>query len=193
MDTRFAAYNAHHYNPKRYWDNDVHLRLLKSQPYQYEHPLINELPKNIPGIYTIGGGRQIGKTTLLKQWIASLITQGISPHSIFFFTGELIDDHHALVNLLQDLIDEKGKDERLYIIIDEVTYIKDWDKGIKFTADAGYLSNSIVILTGSDLSLMQAARMTFPGRRGKADEVDFHIYSLSFKAFLQLNKNLPPY
>ena len=38
---------------------------------------------------------------------------------------------------------------------------------------------------------MQQARMTFPGRRGKAEKVDYHVYSLSFKEFLQLKNSIP--
>ena len=186
MDDRFAAYNTHLYAPDRMWETDIHLRQLKSQPYLYEHPLMTELPRTIPGIYTIGGGRQTGKTTLLKQWVSALIETGVPAESIIFYTGELIDDHHTLVDLLHQFTSTQNPTKISYIIIDEITYVDNWDKGIKFAADAGYLHNSIVILTGSDLILIQSARMTFPGRRGKADKVDFHIYSLSFKDFLEL-------
>ena len=79
----------------------------------------------------------------------------------------------------------------LYIVIDEITYIKNWDKGIKFLTDAGYFHDCIIVLTGSDLALMQSARMTFLGRRGKAEKVDYHIHPLSFKEFLTLKKSVP--
>lgn len=188
MNEKFAPYNTHLYFPDNYWENDHHLRLLKEQPYIYENPIIAELPRETPGIYTLGGGRQIGKTTLLKQWITTLLAGGIEADSIHFYTGELIDDHHSLVSLLQTRADTAPEQKLNYTIIDEITYIKGWDKGIKFAADAGYFRNSIVILTGSDLTLMQAARMTFPGRRGKADKVDFHVYPLTFKEYLTLKK-----
>lgn len=191
MDNRFAAYNAHLYAKDRLWEVDPHLRSLNEQPYRYYNPIIAELPRNTPGIYTLGGGRQIGKTTLLKQWIALLITEYTPPPSIVFLSGELIDDHHALVNLLQDYIHENSSYPRLYIVIDEITYVKNWEQGIKFLADTGLFHNCIVILTGSDLTLMQAARMSFPGRRGKADKVDYHIYPLSFKEVLLLKNVIP--
>jgi len=44
------------------------------------------------------------------------------------------------------------------------------------------------MLTGSDLTMMQDARIRFPGRRGKASVVDFHIYPLSFREFIELKK-----
>ncbi|MDF3054399.1 MAG: putative ATPase [Gammaproteobacteria bacterium] len=191
MQDRFLLYNAHHYAPENYWDTDVHLKSLQSQVYLYNHPLIQTLPRKIPGIYTVEGGRQIGKTTLLKQWIALLLAEGVSPLSIVFFTGELIPDYISLIDLIQKFTSQRAPEDFSYIIIDEITYVAEWDRGIKFCADAGLLQNCIVVLTGSDLTLMQAAKMTFPGRRGKADKVDFHVYPLSFKAFLQLKKSIP--
>lgn len=191
MNDKFSAYNVHRYALKQLWQTDNHLRQLKMQPYLYVNPIIEELPRKIPGIYTLEGGRQIGKTTLLKQWIVSLIEEGVDPQSIMFFTGELIDDHHALVSLLQTFIENHATHDRLFIVVDEVTYIENWDKAIKFMADAGLFHRCIVILTGSDLTLMQIARMTFPGRRGNADRVDFHVHALSFKEVLMLKKSIP--
>ncbi len=191
MDIRFAAYNGHLRGLDDYCKFDHHLRALNEQPYTYHSPLIDELPRDIPGVYTIGGGRQIGKTTLLKQWILALMQSGVEPERIVFYTGELIDDHHALVDLLQNGAVEHVSSQLFYIIIDEVTYIKVWDKAIKFAVDSGLLHNCVVVLTGSDLNLMQSARMTFPGRRGRADKVDFHLHSLSFYEFLKLKNTIP--
>jgi predicted AAA+ superfamily ATPase len=191
MDTKFSAYNLHRIVPDQFSKLDSHLRLLNDQPFVYKSPLINCIPRSIPGIYTLGGGRQIGKSTLLKQWIAELLEEGVPPSSIMFYTGELIDNQHMLVELLQDYIAESAPNQLNYIIIDEITYIEKWDKGIKFLADAGIFRKCVVVLTGSDLTMMQAARMTFPGRRGKADQVDFHMYSLSFRETLQLKNTVP--
>ena len=73
-------------------------------------------------------------------------------------------------------------------LLDEVTYIRDWDKGIKFLADAGILENIILLLTGSDTVIIKEARMRFPGRRGPADKVDFLIHPLSFFEFIKLGR-----
>jgi hypothetical protein len=71
-------------------------------------------------------------------------------------------------------------------LIDEITYITQWDKTIKYLADAGLLENTVLMLTGSDLTLITEARMRFPGRRGTADICDFHYYPLSFKEYFCL-------
>lgn len=189
MDPRFLAHNTHLKNPATYWDTDPQLSYLKDQPYIFFSSLLNEFPADIPGVYTLGGGRQVGKTTLLKQWIAKLLVDGVMPQSIAFFSGELIDDFHILVRLLQNQLE--GKVGLQYIMIDEVTDITGWDKAIKYAADAGMLRSVIVMLTGSDLRFIQEARMRFPGRRGKATTTNFHLYPLSFAEWVELEQIVP--
>lgn len=186
MDTRFLPHNTHLENPKLFSELDPQLRLLNRQIYQYSSPLLYQLPYTVPGIYTLGGGRQIGKSTLLKQWMSLLLEKGVAPQAIAYFMGELIDDHHSLVRLMQQQLAEMPQKSMRYLIIDEVTYIKDWDKGVKYAADAGWLENVVLMITGSELVLIQEARMRFPGRRGKATQADFHMYPLSFREVVQL-------
>ncbi len=187
MDPFFSLNNAHLDNQTTYSEIDPHLRKLKNQPYVFHSPLLTRFPFQTPGVYTLGGGRQIGKTTFLKQWIDSLLQKGVPPASILFLTGELIDDHHRLLHIVGDALETQLPQDGLkYIIIDEVTYIKDWDKAIKFLADSGLFEQCIVVLTGSDLVLMNEARMRFPGRRGTHTQVDFHYAPLSFKEYVDL-------
>jgi predicted AAA+ superfamily ATPase len=187
MDILFSYNNTHLDNPNTFSDVDPHLRKLKTQPYVFESPLLQLFPFGIPGVYTLGGGRQIGKTTFLKQWIASLLQRGVPATSILFLTGELIYDHYSLLHIMREALEEMSpKDTLHYIIIDEVTYIREWDKAIKFLADSGLLEKCVVVLTGSDLVLMNEARMRFPGRRGRHHQVDFHYYPLSFREYVDL-------
>jgi predicted AAA+ superfamily ATPase len=110
------------------------------------------------------------------------------PNSIAYMTGELIDDHHSLVRLLTEIIQNMPDTNLRFILLDEVTYIRDWDKGVKFLADAGILENVVLLLTGSDLVIIQEARMRFPGRRGTAKTIDYHMYPLSFFQTIKLKK-----
>ena len=184
----FQIHNSH--LEGAFSDLDPHLRRLRDQPLIYRFPLLDRLPRDQPGIYTVGGGRQIGKTTLLKQWMADLLATGLDPARLRFFTGELIDDHHALVRLVSSLQREMPTEGRRYILLDEVTYIAGWDKGIKYLADAGLLEGVVLIATGSDMAVIQEARMRFPGRRGQAAVVDFHLHPLSFAAAVGLKRSL---
>lgn len=191
MDPRFFPHNSHREDSAGFARQDPQLRRLYRQPYQFRSEILEQLPVDTPGIFTLGGGRQIGKTTLLKQWMADLLARGIAPRTIAFFSGELIDNHHSLLSLIQDQLDSMPTMQLNYLIIDEVTYIDDWDKAVKYAADAGMLDQTVLVLTGSDLHFIQEARMRFPGRRGKADTADFHLYPLSFREFLSLKNNFP--
>ena len=188
MDIRFSPHNAHLEEPGSFEKRDPHLRQLQQQLLIHHSHLLNKLPCDQPGIYTIGGGRQIGKTTLTKQWMAELLQSGVAPERIAYLTGELIDDHHSLVRLITEMLNVMPVTDVCYLILDEVTYIRDWDKGIKYMADTGTLENIVLILTGSDLVIIKEARMRFPGRRGTAATVDFHLYPLSFLETVKLKK-----
>lgn len=189
MDPRFLPHNFHLVDPSQFENLDPHILRLKKQPYVFRSALLDQLPTKIPGIYLLSGGRQIGKTTLLKQWMLELLNQKVRPQSIVFFSGELIDDHHTLLHLLQQQVSEMKNEKMKYLILDEVSYIKDWDKGIKFAADSGLLEDTILIITGSDMIFIQEARCRFPGRRGKAAVQDFHLFPLSFREFVQLKRS----
>lgn len=186
MDPRFLAHNVHLTHPGKFEQLDPHLSYIKTLKYSYRWPMIDLLPTIEPGIYTLEGGRQIGKTTLIKQWMAKLLKEGINPLSIAFLSGELIEDFQSLLHLLRFQLESMPKNQIIYLIIDEVSYIRDWDKGIKFAADAGMLRNAVLILTGSDTTFIREARMRFPGRRGKADVTNFHLHPLSFREYITL-------
>lgn len=72
------------------------------------------------------------------------------------------------------------------ILLDEVNYIPDWDRAIKYLADSGFLAQTSLILSGSNSLIIQEAMKRFPGRRGKAAQINFHYYPLNFHEFVQL-------
>ena len=165
---------------------DPQLRELRRLPVPYRYPILAHLPVNEPGIYSVTGGRRIGKSTVLKQWMCDLLDQGVSPRRILYVTGELVDDHHALVALLTGAAPDRSPEQPAYLLIDEVTYIRGWDRGVKFLADAGLLEGVILVVTGSDSVVIREARTLLPGRRGRATRVDFHLYPLSFSEYLDV-------
>ncbi|MFH0726162.1 MAG: ATP-binding protein [Pseudomonadota bacterium] len=188
MDISFLPHNTHLENAGAFETLDPHLKRLNRQPLRYRSPLLRRLPDNQPGIFTLGGGRQVGKTTLVKQWMAELLQNGNTPENILYLTGELIDDQHSLVRLVMDALNEMSNPGFKYLVIDEVSYIREWDKGIKYLADAGMIEDTALLLTGSDLVIIKEARMRFPGRRGISDIVDFHLFPLSFAETVRLKK-----
>ena len=185
-DPRFAPHNLHLDDPEAFRTMDPQLRELRRVPIAYRYPILAHLPANQPGVYSITGGRRVGKSTVLKQWMADLLDAGVQPRRILYLSGELIDDHHALVSLLGRVAPDGSPARPAYLLVDEVTYIRDWDRGVKYLADAGLLDDVVLVLTGSDSIVIREARARLPGRRGRASRVDFHLYPLSFSEYLDL-------
>lgn len=180
-------HNLHLDDVENFYLQDPNLKKLNKCIFQFRSNLLDKMLQIKPGIFSLTGGRQIGKTTFLKQLMKELLKNGTNPQDIFFLTGEIISDYHTLISTINQIIEKmSSSNNNRYLIIDEVTYIKEWDKGIKFLADAGRLENIILIITGSDSILIQDARTRFPGRRGINEEVDFHYSPLSFKEVIDL-------
>ena len=192
MDIRFVSNNTRLLQGRgAFADTDPHLERLYQQTYVYRSSIIDEILREEPNIVILGNGRKIGKTTLLKQWMEYLLNTGVMPEAIYFFSDELMGDHHQLFTILQKQLSQMPRDCMTYLVIDEIIDIVNWDKTIKYLADIGAFSKTVVMLSGSDLVLMQDARKRSPGRRGKADKVDFHYYPLSFREYLTLSHQLP--
>jgi len=175
----FLIHNQFKESIARYKSFDPHLRKIKDLPFKYRSSLIDAPEFHIPGVYLITGGRQVGKTTFIKQFILKLLTKGkCKPENILFLTGELIDSHHILRRMIEKFYNQKAFQ---YLFVDEVSYILEWDKSIKYLADSGIFEHMSVILTGSDNQIIRTAMKRFAGRRGKADKVDFVFLPISFK------------
>ena len=130
---------------------DKHLLNLANSKIQWKPRIAHFFTWNQDAVYTLRGPRQIGKTTMLKGFVQELITSGTNPRLIFYHTCDLIDSPKELTRVLSSYIDAVRQDypDRLFILLDEVSSIRDWQKGIKHLVDIGKLGNCTVILTGS--------------------------------------------
>lgn len=136
-------------------EHDPKIRELSAHKFQWRPVVIDELELNQFAVYTLRGPRQVGKTTALKLLIRDLLKQeGIRKEQVMYFSCDNIDDRKELIELLKtylshiDKLDLRGK--RLYIFLDEITSVKDWQRGIKHLADLGKLANAGMVLTGSN-------------------------------------------
>ena len=128
---------------------DKHIVTFEKSTFKYyPEKLFKEILPERPGVYTIRGPRQIGKTTFLKFYIKGLIEKGVNPSNIFFFTCDGINDRFELIEALKIYfqIFKRNLDEIRYLFIDEVTTIEDWQKSIKYLVDIGLLDNCLIVL-----------------------------------------------
>jgi len=160
---------------------------LRESAFIFESRLLHEMPLAMPGIYTLVGGRQVGKSTLCKQWMARLLVEGVVPQRIGYVTCELFADAEELRRVLTDLLAAMGAgDAPTWLFVDEVTYVPNWDRVVKYLADAGSLERCFLLLTGSDHTVIQDSLKRLPGRRGRSAVTDFHLRPLSFLDYCRL-------
>lgn len=187
MLTAFIKHNQFHQSGLNdFQKSDPHLRALFELTYQHSPDWWKNLSLKTPGIYILTGGRQVGKSTSCKLLIAHCLKKKIfkSTHILYLPCDEIFDAKELSVILrffLQNI-----NEENFLLIIDEITFIKNWERVIKALADEGYFTHGLCLLTGSDTLILKEAAMCFPGRRGIADQVDFHIYPLTFHDYVDL-------
>jgi hypothetical protein len=76
--------------------------------------------------------------------------------------------------------------KRLHIFLDEISFVREWQRGIKALADEGKLKNVTLLMTGSNLLDIGKGAERMPGRRGKLSRVDFELLPMSFPEFIHL-------
>jgi len=172
----------------RYKKEDPQLSALAEIPLVYPLHGLEKIDWQSAGIYILTGGRQIGKSTSTKRLILeTLQSKKFLPSAIFYLPADQIIDHLHLTRVIRFFLESLPHDRSPFLLVlDEITFVKEWDRSIKALADEGWFRRGFCILTGSDSVILKEAAVRFPGRRGRADQVDFHICPLSFRQYVQL-------
>lgn len=133
-----------------------------------------------PVIKVITGMRRVGKSTFLKMVMNTLQEQGIDKNLIVYINKESLefDDIQNYTHLNQYItaISKKTK-KKLYIFIDEIQEISEWEKAI-----LSFFSNDVadIYISGSNAHLFSEELATLLSGR----YVTIPIYPLTFKEFL---------
>jgi len=147
-------------------ENDVHIKKLKGRKYIYEPQLLKSSDLKKDAVYTLRGARQVGKTTLVKLIIKDLLGKNINPRNIFYYSMDLVKDDRELFEIFISWYQTvKENSKRKYILFDEATFVKNWEKSIKHIVDIFGLENKTFILTGSSAIDMRKGSSRLPGRR----------------------------
>ena len=173
---------------------DPFLKELSRIKLVLKHPVEQKIITERNRLFILRGPRQIGKTTLLKRLLKSLLEKGIDPQRTFYFALDVggVKDEEALFDVLLTYTEfaEENKDKPFFIFIDEATYTRDWAIGVKKAYDLGIIRNCFVLITGSSSLELQRGGERLPGRRGVfPHEADLEMGPLTFREFIQ---NLEP-
>lgn len=170
-------------------EHDPYIREFERAEVKWIPSFIREIDTDSYGIYIFYGPRQVGKTTGFKLLIRDLIgNKKVNPRKILYLNCEEIVPSipQRLAEVITDYVSWSGNfgKERSFIFIDEATYIKDWQTGIKIVYERGDLKNSVVMATGSHMKGLKRGSERLPGRRGKGKDIP--VLPLSFREYVRI-------
>jgi predicted AAA+ superfamily ATPase len=131
-------------------------------------------------IIALTGLRRVGKTTLLMKAAADVISEGLDPkHVIYFsfdeFKGVEIRD---VLRAAEELLEKDVSGGRTLLLLDEVQKLQDWENQAKTLYDLH--PRMKVMISGSEsLFIKRKSRATLAGRI-----FEFRVEPLSFKEYV---------
>jgi predicted AAA+ superfamily ATPase len=162
---------------KEFIQYDRHIK--RAQPIFFER-------KNIMlkrgGVYILRGPRQVGKTTYLKDTIKKLIESGKPANDILYLSLDFFTSRREMRNALEYFMNLRIDAKEVYIFLDEITSIEDWNLELKFIADQGITERGVVVATGSSAVKLKDRGELLPGRGLEGNE--YYIRPLSFREFV---------
>jgi predicted AAA+ superfamily ATPase len=129
-------------------DTDPHLKRIKEMPFQRSFPFI----PSEKGLYIIRGPRQIGKSS----WLKTVLSHYSKADECFYLSCENIENNKELAEILKSI---RG---RKVILLDEVSFVTNWDRAIKHEVDLG--QHHIIMITGSHSYDLKRGSDLMPGR-----------------------------
>ncbi len=150
---------------------------------------LRELPLE-PGLITVRGPRQYGKSTWLEtELYKSVQTYGAG--STFYLNGDELVDADALTRVLEEthtLFSPHAKVKRLFI--DEITAVAHWEKSVKRVIDRGLFRDVLMVSTGSKALDLRRGTERLPGRKGKLRRSEFIFLPISYREFKTRTQNI---
>ena len=170
------------YNP--WWDNgrDPYLPTWTRVAFEELMTWVERPPSKRAVL--VSGARQVGKTTLLRQAIRTLIDNGVSPDDILYATFD-----HPLLKLVgletvlkvwEEFRTHSGDTE--YLFLDEIQYTSDWQTWIKHQVDFKKKQRRIAV-TGSAIPLIADSPESGVGRLH-----NIKLPTLSFFEYLKIKE-----
>jgi hypothetical protein len=134
------------------------------------------------GIYILRGPRQVGKTTYLKDTVKKLIEKGIPQKDILYLSLDFFTSRREVRNAIGYFLDLTRDSAEIYLFLDEITSLEDWNLELKYLADQGITRKGVIFATGSSAIKLKEKGELLPGRGLEGNE--YYIKPLSFREFV---------
>lgn len=165
-----------------HWWKLGHVKEELSMPYKRR--MFNEIERyiNLRQIIGIIGLRRVGKTTVLYQIVEHLIKNRTNPKNIMYFSfDEAIEELDELIRIYkEEVVKIDLSSEKIYIFLDEIQKLKDWQNKIKIYYDI-YPNIKFFVSGSASINILLPAKETLAGRI-----YYFNLDIPSFDEFLEL-------
>lgn len=153
----------------------------KAAQFRFEFGL-EALPKE-PGIITIRGPRQYGKSTWLDMNLRSSIEE-FGKGSAYYLNGDEMVSPEVLEQEMNNLYAAYSKEAKIKrLFIDEITAMENWEKGLKRLLDRGLFRDVLIITTGSKATDLRRGSERLPGRKGRLERSEYIFLPISYREF----------
>lgn len=165
-----------------HWWNTGKVKKEFALPYKRE--LFQKILKYLKLRQIIGivGLRRVGKSTIFYQIIEFLLNKKTNPKNIIYFsfdeTKAELDDLFKIYE--EEVIKKKIENEKIYVFLDEIQKLDDWQNKIKLIYDL-YPNIKFFISGSASINILLPAKESLAGRI-----FYFELDLLSFKEFLEM-------
>src|SRR5690606_11863691 len=175
MDENFVSLEKYNF-----WNGNVpELGFLREQ---YTSDIFHYIGNKL--IKVLVGQRRSGKSYILRQIAHQLIAGGVHPKNIFYVNKEFIDfdfvgnykDLENLVKLYKDKLKPKGK---IYLFIDEIQNIVEWERFVNSYAQ-DFTESYELFISGSNSRMLSGELATLLSGR----YVTFEVFPFSYADYL---------
>jgi hypothetical protein len=141
--------------------------------------------KDTPLIKVITGIRRCGKSSILKMVQEYIVSETTAPVQIISINKELMTFDH--IKTAQDLwllvenVKKENPTDRIYLFVDEVQEIVDWEKAVTSILAGSYAD---IYITGSNAHLLSSELATYLTGR----YVTIPVYPLTYSEYLVFSK-----
>ena len=170
-------------------EEDTKLKDLETYAIVWSPRILKHIDFEKNAVYSIRGPRQIGKTTTIKLIIKKLLKTK-NPSNIFYFACDNLKDNTELQDLLETYYEwaRNQNKERIYLFLDEISYVKEWQRAVKHFIDTKGSNNITMTLTGSHILDLKQSTERLPGRVGEKEGITSNkiLLPMKFAEFAEL-------
>jgi predicted AAA+ superfamily ATPase len=156
-----------------FWTGDPLPMLPPVRRWAYA-PLLKRLKGGLAKATVLSGPRQIGKSTLVRQIIQTLLDEGIEAQRIFYIQFDDLPELRRISepilylagwfeqNILRKTLNQSARDGKIaYLLLDEVQNLDSLAEQLKALVDS---SDVRVLITGSSALRIESGRDSLAGR-----------------------------